>query len=395
MPILLSQFIEACRWVGALLVVAVHSTNLFVNLSDIMSAPHAASVYAWWFFVSFELGHQAVVGFFVISGYLVGGAALAHVRKSAPFLREYLIHRFARIYVVLVPALFVTLALDWIGRSFVDPGVYGWPIFENHLRPGLFFGALANLTTIYSDFFGTNGPMWSLACEFWYYVTFPLLLLPWARCYSPALRAAGFALGVGMIAALAIPDSWFRLGYILWVIGALATLAPRPLIRSRLLAAAIYVAAVVPIRLLVRGPILETLPWLPNSVDLLSGLLFVNLAITLRFGSQEGWALFRPRFHKQFADFSFSLYSIHLPLLVFCRSVADRIAGPGWAREMATSAHWLALGVVMTVAMVAGFGFSRLTEAHTGAARRALRALLGAPPRQPAAAVAERERVDA
>lgn len=374
MPFLLSQFIEACRWVGALLVLAVHSTNMFVNLADIMSAPHAASVYAWWFVVSFELGHQAVIGFFAISGYLVGGAVLAHLRKRQNFLRDYLIHRFARIYVVLAPALVFTMIVDWAGRaSFGADGAYDWPVFRDHFRPTLFVTTLLNQAAIYFDFFGTNGPLWSLACEFWYYITFPLLLLPFARTYSIAFRAAGFALGLTLTIALAIPGSWFRFGYLLWALGAFATLAPRPLMASRWLSLAVYVAAVVPIRLLVRGPNLEAFPILQDAADLLSAIIFLNLAVTLRFGRQDGWALFRPSVHKQLADFSFSLYSIHMPVLILARAGVDRLYGAGWARELATPEHWAVMAAVMALAILIGFAFSRLTEVHTGAARRALR----------------------
>lgn len=375
MPVLLSQFIEACRWVGALLVLAVHSTNMFVNLADIMSAPHAASVYAWWFFVSFELGHQAVVGFFAISGYLVGGAVLAQLRKDKPFLRDYLIHRFARIYIVLAPALLVTVAADGIGRGWLgDSGVYDWPVFKDHYRADLFLGSLANLSAIYCDFFGTNGPLWSLACEFWYYISFPLLLLPFARAYSLRTRAVGFALGLAILVVMSIPSGgWFRFGYLLWGLGALATLARRPLVQSRWIALALYVVAVIPIRLLVRGPNLEAHPYLADAADLLGAVLFLNLMVTLRFGPQQGWALFQPQLHRRLADFSFSLYSVHMPVLILARAFVDQRFGAQWARELATPAHWQVMAAVMTAAVVFGFLFSRVTEAHTNSARRALR----------------------
>ena len=229
MPFILSQFLDACRWIGALLVLSVHATNIFVNLADIMSAPHSPAVYGWWFVVSWELGHQAVIGFFVMSGFLVGGAVIAQVKKRKDFLQEYLIHRFARIYMVTAPAIALTLVLDNFGRTvFAGSGAYDITLPPDHLSITTLLGNLANLQGIWTSYIGTNGPLWSLACEFWYYITFPLLLLPFARNYSPALRFGGFALGVAFMIALSIPGGFFLSGYSLWVIGSLATLARSP-----------------------------------------------------------------------------------------------------------------------------------------------------------------------
>jgi peptidoglycan/LPS O-acetylase OafA/YrhL len=377
MPFILSQFLDACRWLGALLVLGVHSTNMLVSLGDIFTASHSPAVYAWWFVVAYEFGHQAVVSFFVMSGYLVGGAVVAQIRKQKPFLQEYFIHRFARIYVVVAPAIALTFLLDQTGRIyFPDAGIYDLPAFHGHFTLSTLFGNLTSLQGIWADFYGTNGPLWSLACEFWYYVTFPLLLLPFARNYPPLLRFGGFALGLILVALLATPVSWFSLGYLLWVIGAGATLLTRPLIRSRWAALALYIVAIIPVRLLVRGPILDEYPWLPTAADILMTLLFANLMATLRFSPANGWPLLKPQFHKRLADFSFSLYSIHMPALVFCRALVDHFYGRGWASALATPAHWGALGAAMTATVATAYVFSRFTEAQTGAARKALRSAL-------------------
>ena len=377
MPLILSQLIEACRWLGALAVLALHATNMFVNLGDIMSAPHAAPVYAWWFFTAAAVGHQAVVGFFVLSGWLVGGAVLARMRKEQDYLRDYLIHRFSRIYLVLIPALLLTLVADQSGRwLFSGSGVYGWPMFDGRFSLKPFLGSLLNLQSIAVDYFGTNGPLWSLACEFWYYITFPLLLLPFARNYSAALRFGGFAVGAVIFIGLALPTSWFKFGYILWAMGAFATLAPRAVIRNRGVALALHAALLIVIRLVVRGPLLEAHPSLSDLADLSSAALFVNLLLAFRDGPADGFRLLRPKLHKTLADFSFSLYAIHMPLLILARAAAGQIMGNEWTTQFARPQNFALCLAVMATAIASAYGFSRFTEAKTGAARRYLRGMI-------------------
>jgi peptidoglycan/LPS O-acetylase OafA/YrhL len=378
MPFILSQFLEACRWLGALVVVAVHATNMFVNFADIMSAPHAPPVYAWWFFASYELGHQAVVGFFVMSGYLVGGSVLAAIRNRKDFVKEYLIHRFARIYVVLVPALILTFVIDSVGRSnFASTGVYDWPIFRGNFTLDTFLLNILNVQGMFANFYGTNGPLWSLACEFWYYITFPLLLLPFARTYSPLTRALGFAAGLAIVTPLLMTPSWFRVGFLLWGMGALASIAPRPAMRYPLLALILYAAAVIPVRLLVRGPSLAAAPWLQDAADLFCALLYLNLIVTLRFAPPEGWAFLKLRAHKTLADFSFSLYSVHMPVVIFLRAAASFWLGVEWPMLLPpTPWHWAALALVLMSCYGVSFTFARITEAHTNKARDVLRTAL-------------------
>ncbi len=377
MPFILSQMLEFCRWAGALVVLAVHSTNMLLSLQDIMDVPHAPPVYAWWFFSAFELGHQAVIAFFVMSGYLVGGSVINSIRKERDFVREYFIHRCARIYVVTVPALLVTLICDTIGRHLLsDPSIYDMPVFAGHFGAAILAGNIANLQEIFCPVFGTNSPLWSLACEFWYYVSFPLLLAPLARNYSKALRYGGFALGLAIVLVFGAASEWFRFGFILWGIGALASLPKRPFVASRWLAAAMYVAAAIPIRLLIRGPLLAAHPWLQDAADLVGTILFSNLMLTVRYSSTEGWDLLRPDYHRKLADFSFSLYSVHMPILILLRGSVDSAMGRGWATQVATPGNWAVLFSVMSAIIMAAYGFSRLTEARTGAARRFLSAAL-------------------
>ncbi|PPD44740.1 MAG: acyltransferase [Methylocystis sp.] len=393
MPFMLSQLIEAARWLGALAVLSLHVNNMFVNQADIMSAPHAAPAYVWWFFTGSAIGHQAVVGFFVLSGWLVGGAVLARIGRGEDFLRSYFIHRISRVYVVLVPALFLTLALDALGRGlFSDAGVYDQPAFSGHSSAGLFLASVANLQGIVFDHFGSNGPLWSLACEFWYYVCFPLLLLPFARNYAPAPRFASFALGLALTAGLLAPQSWFGFGFVIWGMGAFSTRASRPLIRSRWLALLMLAGGVALIRLLARGPVLVAHPWLNPASDLAAAALFVNALLAFRDAPQSGFAALHSAFHARLADFSFSVYAVHMPIVIFLRAAVAHVMGRDWPLQLATGANYAAALVVLGTTFASAYLFSRLTEAKTGAARRALRGALDrlAPPPAVPAPVRER-----
>jgi peptidoglycan/LPS O-acetylase OafA/YrhL len=278
---------------------------------------------------------------------------------------------------VLAPALLLTAVLDQLGLwFFADSGVYAWPIFEGHFTTALFFATLANFQGILLDYFGTNGPMWSLACEFWYYILFPLLMMPLAAQRSIGARIILFGLGASLTVLFARQPGWFGFGFILWSIGALATRAPRPLIRSRIVALSLYAVTVIVIRLLARGELLATHSWIGDVADLTSAMLFIVVLLAFRDGPVDGYKLLRSKLHKKLADFSFSLYAIHMPILILARAGASHLMGDAWVKQLAQPSNYLLALLIMAMIVLIAWGFSRLTEAYTGAARRVLRTRL-------------------
>ena len=81
-----------------------------------------------------------------------------------------------------------------------------------------FSGNFFFLQSIVSPVFGSNGPLWSLSYEFWYYIIFPALILAtaaWAGIRSRILYAG-----------LALLLLWFvgpqiRLYFLIWLAGVL------------------------------------------------------------------------------------------------------------------------------------------------------------------------------
>jgi len=287
------------------------------------------------------LGRQWVIVFFVLSGYLVGGSVLRSAGAGRWSWRGYLTARFTRLYVVLLPALMLGGALDWAGMHWLNAdalygGHSGMQALHFDIHRTLTWRVLAGnalfLQTVYLPgghgfnipTFGTNGPLWSLSNEFWYYLAFPLLVLMIAQA-RPAWHRALFALalagwvwfcGAG-IALLGIP----------WLMGApIGYLPPFPASRTwtrRLALAAVMAFLALTLSL---GKL-----WHVEVMDYFIGIAVALLIwITLHCASGElpGWYV---RLSRRAAHSSYTLYLVHMPLLIFLKAAFHLPrAQPGW-----------------------------------------------------------------
>jgi peptidoglycan/LPS O-acetylase OafA/YrhL len=173
----LSSFLNASRWWAAFLVAAHHVRHIVLaDASDV--ALSGALVKTFYFITS--LGTQAVMIFFVVSGYLVGGTAIARSRSRGFDLVDYAAKRTSRIYTVLVPALLVGGALDFVGVHFINSSelytngahnerIAGFFAIAGKLDIATLLGNFLMLENILTTHLGTNSPLWSLVYEWWYY----------------------------------------------------------------------------------------------------------------------------------------------------------------------------------------------------------------------------------
>ncbi len=371
-----SQFIDLVRWIATMFVAVHHVNNVFINQADIMKAPHDAPVYVWWFLTAYTFAHGAVVVFFVISGFLVGGAIIERSQGTRPYLRNYLIDRSIRIYIVLLPALAYSYFADSFGaRLFAGLGVYEHPVYQAAMRLEYLAATVVSLQGVWSPTFGTNGALWTLGMEFWFYVICGLVLLPRSTAYTTSARWTGFALGLAIFAVLAISPSFFLFGAGVWAIGAAARIAPRPLMRSKWLALATWLVVMTIIRLVTHGEVILRQP-LAGAIDAVNALLFANVLLALRFDNGEGFAWARSPIHTWLSNFTYSLYVTHWPTLMWLQALAVMYFGVGWTQQLATPTHYaVAIASVLFLVLFA-YLFSRATEAKTDVARRWLRSAL-------------------
>jgi len=172
--------LEIVRAIAALAVMAGHMRGMyFVDFNEL----EQRTIFARLFYFLTGFGHQAVIVFFVLSGFLVGGSVLEKFENGTWSWSKYLIQRISRLWVVLLPSLLMTFFFDTIGHTInsqLYEGSY-YEIIHQGPKPGdysLSFKTLVGniffLQTWITPIFGSNGPMWSLFNEFWYYLTFPL-----------------------------------------------------------------------------------------------------------------------------------------------------------------------------------------------------------------------------
>lgn len=131
----------------------------------------------WYHEGSSRSGQEAVIVFFVLSGYVIAFSTLSKHRDT----KNYTIARLARLYSVVAPALVLTLLIHLAVARFhlqsyhVDPR-------SNSLIRYVLAALFLQETWKLSASPPTNAPFWSLGYEFWYYALFgAAVLLPTRR----------------------------------------------------------------------------------------------------------------------------------------------------------------------------------------------------------------------
>lgn len=304
-------------------------------------------------------GHEAVSIFFVISGYLVGGKALALMKKGTFSWKRYLIQRSTRLYAVLLAALVLGALLDLVGSSsFNGAGLYNlgftgrMAVLPNAAVDSLnvrdFLLNAIFMQTVLGPTFGSNGPLWSLANEWWYYILFPALCLVILGTRRKT-KVAAIVTVASLI--LLLPGQMLAL-FGVWLVGVAVALLPRRYL-SPWGALPIFLLVVAAARLEVMSGYVF---WM-YAVGLAFGLLLASMAdIDRQFCGR--------RISRTLANFSYSVYLLHFPIIMFLVSVCFTETGRGVRMQFgAESVAWLLL--VFSVTIFVSWLVSLFTESKT------------------------------
>jgi peptidoglycan/LPS O-acetylase OafA/YrhL len=335
-----SVHLDALRGFAAFSVLLNHWRDAF--FADYSALPHHNPAMAA-AYVAAGLGHQWVIVFFVMSGYLVGGSVLRSVAGGRWSWRGYLLSRLTRLYIVLLPALLLGGAIDQAGmRAPGTENVYSGRSGMHALtvdvyatsNPGTFLGNSLFVQTMELPgmhgrrvpTFGSNGPLWSLCNEFWYYIGFPMLVLLFAG-RSWRVRAA---CGLGLVVWAWFVGAGILVLGIPWLMGAMISFLPAISIQ-RIWLKRLMVAGAL---LLVCAALILGKAWEGSTGDLVIGVLVTILIwVTLHCATSPVPQSYS-RLARRAAHSSYTLYLVHVPMVVFLKAVFH-------LPRAVPSAHWM------------------------------------------------------
>jgi peptidoglycan/LPS O-acetylase OafA/YrhL len=309
------------------------------------------------------LQHEAVVVFFVISGFLIGGRVWDAVSVGKFEFTAYFISRFSRIYIVYLPSLLLVTVLNVVGYDFLSETRFyaERPLFPSGVSSGWSIDQipchLLGVQGVMCTPWGANPPLWSLGFEWVLYLTAPAIF------YAALARSSRISLAVIL---LVMCDHEIVYWFLIWFAGTVAYVLSDRYSSGRvvgLAGVALSLAALVASRMKI-VPATET--------D-----IAVAIGVAAAFSCR--WlvtAQIRSSIIQRCARFSYSLYLIHLPVCLFFGAMLEGFAG--WSHEL-VQPDAIGLGafaLIIAGGLLSAWLFAMATEDHTDTLKRLIQTRL-------------------
>lgn len=219
------------------------------------------------------------------------------------------------------------------------------------------------LEEICAPVLGSNGPLWSLAYEWWYYILFALICLAYL---SKGLKR--YSLAVIFIAICSLLPAklifmmtiWW-LGFVLYIIYDKIKFPQIPIVFAIIFFITMALCRISRIKETGFEPILVL-------KDLLLGVTYCMLLLSINKG-QFNW---KPsKIHEYLSEFSYSLYLTHFPIMILLVAFNYQVFNVKFKLQPSLfSVAYVTFTIFMLY--IVAFIFSRVTESHTHQVKKIL-----------------------
>ncbi|MDT4775536.1 Acyltransferase family protein [compost metagenome] len=335
-------------------------------VSEIYPVERTIPHYLASFFAGFS--HQAVMVFFVLSGFLVGGALLKEYDRGHIRTDDYLIKRLSRLWCVLIPTFIFTCVVDLLIMSLL--GSSPSPFFPVTIREYMSYKVLACniffLQTAFCGQFGNNGPLWSIFNEFWYYIIWLAVVMACDSRKRQVTRLSwgGFAIVISAVLTAAQFDGFSLIPYMaIWLLGVGAARVRRSILSTRI-SILVFIALLLLLRVAIRREFWESSPIGTYVFDVMVGISFSSVLVSMR---NSGAIKFPPggKLNRILAGFSFTLYCIHAPILDAYGALVDKFVVTVYRQNMSDYHHWVLLFTPICISLACAYGMSLIGERQT------------------------------
>ena len=346
------------RALAMFFVLVGHARNIFLdNYSD----SYSLFVKIFIFFSGFAT--QMVMIFFVLSGFCITSSILYDLKNGKWAWSNYLINRSVRVYIGLIPALFLTLFWDHLGVLFSHNSAIYQGLGPQNVVPidvlkntnfSIFFGNLFLLQHAFTSHLGSNGPLWRLPFEYWYYIVFPLSFLIF---FESSVLSKKIIYAIFLVTIVSVFWVFIYL-FPVWLLGSALAFMPRSdyLKEKYFFWIFLFIAFISLLICMVFVRFNVTDGLLANySVGMATSFLIYVLLHDIP-NSQGYYA----KIVTFFANMSYTVYLTHMPFLIFLYAVfvgVDR-----WPFD---EVHAIKFIGVILLAMFYAYLVSRFTEAKT------------------------------
>ncbi len=364
------NLLDAGRGIAALMIVFHHAYGHLMDkylyqpwsVSDAGQKIKTILYYLFW--IPDHINHEAVLFFFILSGFCIHYQAarlLSAGELQVIHPLKFYFKRLARIIPPLLVALLITYFCDsWsegllqnVDAQMPHSNQMASAVEGAYTDKSAFFGNLSLLMPFFVKPYGTNWPLWALGYEAWYYVFYPVWF--WMTRSFGGIVAFTVSMSVALLSVIFIHGHGFSLYPVLstwwlWCLGAILAEVHAGRYKLRWL-------NTIPIWLLGLGIflILFVLSTFPPKHSLISYALWGPILGVLVFKCGSSKVNKVTSGFSFIGRFSYSLYIIHMPILILLSAF--------WLRYYGPLPHfpWLVFSGIIC-AVIAGWAIALLVE---------------------------------